>query len=208
MAGREESLGKKNFLILYFSSGVVGGLLQILGALWLPNHFGGAVVGASAGVFGLVAAFAVLYPERPLTLLLFFFIPVNMRAKYLLLFSALLALFGIRFPVDNVAHAAHLGGMLTGLAYVRWILHAAHPIVGWPPFRPRIRPRELVNAHSQKTSLWRRPKSSVAGGFAAGGIHQPRGGSHPGQDSEHGIQSLTARERQILEAARAKMARR
>lgn len=204
----EESLGKKNFLILYFSSGVVGGLLQILGALWLPNHFGGAVVGASAGVFGLVAAFAVLYPERPLTLLLFFFIPVHLRAKYLLWFSALLALFGIAFPGDNVAHAAHLGGMLTGLAYVRWILHAAQPMVGWQPFRRRIRPRELVNVHSQKTSLWRRPKSSVAQDLPPGEFISREVDPILDKISEHGIQSLTARERQILEAARAKMARR
>jgi membrane associated rhomboid family serine protease len=120
----EESLGKKNFLVLYFSSGVVGGLLQIAGAVWLPTHFGGAVVGASAGVFGLIAAFAVLYPERSLTLLLFFVIPVHMRAKSLLWFSALLALLGIVFPYGHVAHAAHLGGMLTGLVYLRWRIHS------------------------------------------------------------------------------------
>jgi rhomboid family protein len=204
----EQSLGKKNFLILYFSSGVVGGLLQILGGLWLPARFGGAVVGASAGVFGLVAAFAVLYPERPLTLLLFFIIPVHMRAKFLLLFSALLALFGIAFPGDNVAHAAHLGGMLTGLAYVRWIVHAAHPIIGWQPFRPRIRARELVNVHSKKTSLWRRPKSSLVEDLPPAEFISREVDPILDKISAHGIQSLNERERQILEAARAKMAKR
>ncbi len=116
MFGREveEALGRKNFLTLYFSSGVMGGLVQMLAGLLLGGHFAVPVVGASAGAFGLIAAFAVLFPERPLTLLLFFIIPVNMRAKFLLLISALVALLGIAFPISNIADAAHLGGMFTG----------------------------------------------------------------------------------------------
>jgi membrane associated rhomboid family serine protease len=204
----EESLGKRNFLILYFSSGVVGGLLQIAGALWFPTHFGRAVVGASAGVFGLIAAFAVLYPERSLTLLLFFVIPVHLRAKYLLLFSALLALFGIAFPGDNVAHAAHLGGMLTGLAYVRWIIQAERPSVIWQPFRPRIRARELVNVISKKPLLGRRPKPGEGEECPPAEFISREVDPILDKISAHGIQSLTERERQILEAARAKMAKR
>jgi membrane associated rhomboid family serine protease len=108
MFGRavEEALGRRGFLILYFASGVVGGLFQVLAALLVPSQFSGAVVGASAGAFGLTAAFAVLYPNRPLMLLLFFVLPVTMRAKYLLLISGLLAVFGLVFRSDNVAHAA------------------------------------------------------------------------------------------------------
>ena len=53
----------------------------MLGALLWPSHFGAAVVGASAGAFGLVAAFAALYPEQQLTLLLFFVLPVTLSAK-------------------------------------------------------------------------------------------------------------------------------
>src|SRR3989442_5751414 len=106
----EEALGRRSFLTLYFSSGVIGGLFQSLAGVLLPAHFGGSVVGASAGAFGLVAAFAVLYPER--ILLLFFIIP--MRAKFLLLLSAVVALAGIAFPAPTVsgphiADAAHLG---------------------------------------------------------------------------------------------------
>ena len=56
-------------------------------------------------------------------LLLFFIIPVSMRAKFLLLFSALLTVFGLVFPMDNIAHAAHLGGMLTGIVFVRYVIH-------------------------------------------------------------------------------------
>src|ERR1039458_9763044 len=119
----EVTLGWKPFLTLYFSSGVIGGLFQALAGVLLRGAFAAPVVGASAGVFGLVSAFSVLYPERSLTLLLFFIIPVSMRAKYLLLFSALLTVFGIIFPKDNIAHAAHLGGMLTGIVFVRYAMH-------------------------------------------------------------------------------------
>ena len=79
----EEALGRKPFLTLYFSSGVIGGLVQILAGLLLHGPFAERVVGASAGAFGLVAAFALLFPDR--ILLLFFIIPI--RAKYLLLLS-------------------------------------------------------------------------------------------------------------------------
>src|ERR1035438_2063723 len=88
----EDTLGRNSFLTLYFASGVIGGLFQGLAGVLLPERFGGPVVGASAGAFGLVAAFATLYPERPLMLLLFFIIPVNMRAKFLMLFGGLVTL--------------------------------------------------------------------------------------------------------------------
>ena len=74
----EETLGVKKFLTVYFASGTIGGLVQaVAGGLALHFaksdwglSFAGSAVGASAGCFGLVAAFATLYPERPLTLLL------------------------------------------------------------------------------------------------------------------------------------------
>ena len=60
----------------------------------LPQHFGVIVqgdyrlyipvVGASAGLFGLIAAFATMFPERNLTVLLFFVLPVTVSAKVLL----------------------------------------------------------------------------------------------------------------------------
>src|SRR5262249_8623628 len=87
----EEALGRVKFLTLYFTSGVVGGLAQTGLGLLLGNAFSGPVVGASAGLFGLIAAFAMLFPDRVLTLLLFFVIPVNLRAKYLLLLEAAIA---------------------------------------------------------------------------------------------------------------------
>jgi membrane associated rhomboid family serine protease len=83
-------------------------------------------VGASAGVFGLVAAFTSLFPDARMTLLLFFVIPVRMTANRMLTFAAVLTVVGIVFPNwllgTHVAHAAHLGGLIAGLVIVRLFL--------------------------------------------------------------------------------------
>ncbi len=209
MFGREmESvLGVKSFLTLYFAGGIIGGILQVIFGLILPGHFGGAVLGASAGAFALTAAFATLFPERPLTLLLFFIIPVNMRAKFLLLFSAIITLWGIAFPGSNVAHAAHLGGMLTGMAFIkyagRWDFHL--PRFGG---RRKDSPRHLVKVHSQKSGFWGRGKSDAELDLPSDEFLSKEVDPILDKINTQGIQSLTERERKILETARAKMGKR
>jgi hypothetical protein len=203
----EETLGRTRFLTLYFSSGVIGGLLQALAGVLLPDRFGGPMVGASAGAFGLVAAFATLYPERPLMLLLFFIIPVSMRAKFLLLFSALLTVFGLVFPMDNIAHAAHLGGLLTGLVFVRY---ATHWNWHWPRLqRPRSQPvRPLVHAQRRVSAPWGQKQGSADEDLPPDEFLSKAVDPILDKISAHGIQSLTERERRILETAREKMVRR
>ena len=136
----ESTVGKARFLILYFSAGIIGGLFQMVAALLWPNLFGGAAVGASAGVYGVVAAFAILFPDQRLVMLLFYVIPINMRAYSLLWIVLVLTTLGISFPHSglltsilgkNVAHFAHLGGILTGIAFSRFYFQR---IV--PPFHP------------------------------------------------------------------------
>lgn len=208
MFGREveESLGRRSFLTLYFCSGIIGGLFQALGEVLPGGNFAGPVVGASAGAFGLVAAFAVLYPERPLTLLLFFIIPVNMRAKFLLLFSALIAAFGIAFHTGNIAHGAHLGGMLTGIVFVRYAIYWHWR---WPRFTKtgERQPRRLVSVKAQKSGLWG-TKPAVPEDLPPDEFLSKEVDPILDKISAQGIQSLTERERRVLEAARAKMAKR
>jgi membrane associated rhomboid family serine protease len=116
----ELALGRRRFLQLYLVSGVVGGLAHILLSLVMPTHFGGVVVGASAGLYGLIAAFATLFPGQELRLL---FPPIAVTARALAGVSAGIALVGLVWgifqPGDRVAHDAHLGGMLAGFIYVR-----------------------------------------------------------------------------------------
>ena len=76
-------------------------------------------VGASGAVFGILLAFGMLFPNAPLFLM---FIPVPIKAKYMVMGYGLIELFaGVsRFSGDNVAHFAHLGGMLFGYFLIRY----------------------------------------------------------------------------------------
>jgi membrane associated rhomboid family serine protease len=203
----EGTLGWKRFLALYFSSGVIGGLFQALAGVLMGGAFAAPVVGASAGAFGLVSAYSTLYPERPLTLLLFFIIPVSMRAKFLLLFSALITVCGIIFPMDNIAHAAHLGGMLTGIVFVRYVIHWHWH---WPRFqRTRSRAlRPLVEVPRRTSARWGQTQGGVDEDLPADEFLSKAVDPILDKISAHGIQSLTERERRILETAREKMVRR
>lgn len=69
-----------------------------------------------------MTAFAMLYPDRVLTLLVFFVIPVQMKARQLvLLFAGIELLFVVANPYGGViAHFAHLGGALCGYLAMRW----------------------------------------------------------------------------------------
>jgi membrane associated rhomboid family serine protease len=202
----EETLGGRKFLTLFLTSGVIGGLFQTLAAWLWPEYFGGPVVGASAGAFGLVAAFAVLFPERELTLLLFFIIPVRLTAKMLLIFSAVLAVIGIVFPADNIANAAHLGGMLTGVVFIRQFVQGRW--WQWKFPARRVAPRELVNVRAAKSGSWRSAAGKPDEEQSADEFLKSEVDPILDKISAHGIQSLTAREREILEKARARMTKR
>lgn len=70
-------------------------------------------VGASGAIFGILLGFAFIFPNIPMYL---FFIPIPIKAKYMVIGYAVLELFfGVSGSMDNVAHYAHLGGMLFGL---------------------------------------------------------------------------------------------
>src|ERR1017187_2339669 len=195
----EQLLGGRRFLALMFSSGIIGGVFQVLTAMVWPALFDGPVVGASACAFGLVAAFALIFPERELTMLIFFVIPVRLRAKTLLVVSAVVAVVGVVLSAlhlgSNVANAAHLGGMAMGWFYVKKILK--NPALIGAVEERQIIPPKLVR---KKTVM---PEEKSAGEFLESEVD-------PILDkiSAHGIHSLTARERAVLEAARKKMAQR
>ncbi len=190
----ESVLGGRKFLALMFSSGIIGGVVQVVMAMLAPRIFDGPVVGASAGAFGLVAAFAAMFPERELTLLVFFVIPVTVTARWLLFVCAAVAVFGVLFPADHVANAAHLGGMAMGWFFIHNILRGDWSSLGAVFQRSsRRESRSSPRAQIEKET----PAKSAADEV------------DPILDkiSAHGIQSLTPRERDILESARKKMSR-
>lgn len=82
-------------------------------------NMGTVVVGASGALFGILLAFGMLFPNTPLMLLFF---PVPIKAKYIVIGYGVIELFsGLRnSPTDNVAHFAHLGGMLFGFILIKY----------------------------------------------------------------------------------------
>ncbi len=199
----EEALGRNSYLALYLSSGIVGGLVQTLAGIFLGGVFAIPVVGASAAAFGLCAAFATLFPDR--IILLFFVLPV--RAKYFLYGALVLAILGVLRPTGQVADAAHLGGVLAGLGFVRY---ASHWDWHWPRFqRPRRQPaRRLVKVTSVTGGLWGKNKAATEEDLPPEEFLSKEVDPILDKISAKGIQSLTERERRILEAARRKMAKR
>ncbi len=205
----EMALGRGRFLTLYLSSGVIGGLCQMAAALVWPSFFGSAVVGASASACGLVAAFAVLNWWERFTLFIYFF-PVTMRGRTLLWCSIGLAAGSIfLMPHSNIANVAHLGGILTGALFVRQI------VLGhwhWPEWRPSssrpAAPGEFVVTRAGKGRFWRSAAGKPDEELPTDEFVKNEVDPILEKISAHGIQSLTARERDILEKARSKMAKR
>ena len=213
--GLEETLTRADYLRLYIGSGVCGGLLQMAVAVLFPKLFDVPVLGASAGAMGLLAGYVTLFPERQLTMLIALIIPVSMRAKTLLYITLFIAVFGLVTRWGNYAHAAHLGGLLAGVAYIRWAVQSNLLADSLRALRPRPRPRsrELVSTEARKPSAWLVTKPAARP--AADHLDLPAGEFisrevDPILDkiSAHGLQSLTERERKILELARAKMGKR
>lgn len=202
----ESTLGRPRFLTLYFVSGIVGGLFQVFASFLWPNYFGGWVVGASAGIFGVVAAFAMLFPDQMLTMLI---LPISYPAKWLLIVVIGFSALGIAFPATfggHIAHAAHLGGILTGMAFIRLGGELRRSL--WEPFESRKRKRELIKAVSIKIPQWPHAKQEPPADVPEEEFISREVDPILDKISQHGIQSLTERERKILEAARKKMVKR
>lgn len=114
----EDYFGRRIFLRYYFFTGVGAGLTVTV--LDLVTGQRSMVVGASGAVFGILLAFGIVYAERVITLLLFFVLPVSMKAKhFVIVFGVLEFLFGVSPGSSGVAHFAHLGGMAFGLLYLK-----------------------------------------------------------------------------------------
>ncbi len=131
--GRELTplLGAQRFLAVYFAAAIAGG------TVWLAIHFfsGGTVlIGASGCVAGLFIVFACFYPDREVTFLIFFVLPVTLKPKVLAWILLGVDLLGFLFSElpgggfdTGIAHSAHLGGMLAGWIYFRYF----HANNGW-----------------------------------------------------------------------------
>jgi membrane associated rhomboid family serine protease len=211
----EPSIGRQEIIGLYLVSGVVGALFQLGFAAVFPAQFAGPMVGASAGVFGFMGVLARLFPYREVYLLLFFVLPIRLKLHWVFWGSFAIAMVSILAAIrteagDSVAHAAHLGGLLYGAFYVAKLVRNGGFMRFLPgmPGMPRIR---FVSDGSPKGSAathrrnWRKPRVVDAAEVAEGDFMSREVNPILDKISEQGIQSLSERERKILDKARSKM---
>jgi membrane associated rhomboid family serine protease len=112
----ERLWGPKRFMQFFAASVVVAALTQLL-VQWVIGK-PSVTVGASGGLFGLLLAYGMLFPNRTIMPL---FPPIPMKAKvYVAVFGGLALLMGVMGTGDGVAHFAHLGGMLGGYLMIRY----------------------------------------------------------------------------------------
>lgn len=109
----EQMLGSKKFFTFYMLSGIGSAAIYI--GIQALTHSYGACVGASGAIYGVLIAYAMLFPDNKMTLI---FPPVTLSAKWMvIIFLAIELGTGVISTVANVgvvAHFAHVGGMLVG----------------------------------------------------------------------------------------------
>ena len=117
MFGREleQTWGTREFTKFYFIAGIGAGLINALVATFIPSMWYIPIVGASGAIYGILVAYAMLFPER--YVYVYFMIPV--KVKYLVIFLVALEFFS-GWQTDGVAHFAHLGGALVGFIYLKY----------------------------------------------------------------------------------------
>jgi membrane associated rhomboid family serine protease len=123
----ERTWGSREFTKFYFIAGIGAGIINVIFALLRPAMANVPIIGASGAIYGLLVAYAMLFPER--YVYVYFLIPV--KVKYLVIFLVGLEFFSTYQP-DGVAHFAHLGGALVGFLYlkydIRWRLARWSPL--------------------------------------------------------------------------------
>ena len=112
----EQVFGSRRYLAYYMVCVVSAALAQLLVA-WMTGGFY-PTVGASGGVFGLLLAYGLYFPNNRVMLL---FPPIPMPARvFVLVYAALELVMGVSGAQSGVAHFAHLGGMVGGFIMLRF----------------------------------------------------------------------------------------
>jgi membrane associated rhomboid family serine protease len=126
--------GTRKFVKYYFFTGIGAGITNVVVSLITREN--AVTIGASGAIFGLLLAYGMTFPNRPV--LLYFLIPIP--AKYFVVLLGILELLFSRSQ-DGIAHFAHLGGILFGWIYLR-SLGGGSP-GGWKKRKPKQQFRVL-----------------------------------------------------------------
>ncbi|MFC1477029.1 rhomboid family intramembrane serine protease [candidate division KSB1 bacterium] len=175
----EREWGSKEFLVYYFVTGIGAGIFN---TVFVPSSEI-AVIGASGAVYGILLAFGMMFPNR----LIYIWGILPIKAIYLVLIMGAMAFMSsssARAEGDNVAHLAHLGGMVVGFLYLKldW---RSHNVIRKVSSKFSGRPRMKVH--------WNRPDEKDD--------YKNRIDEILDKINEKGYDKLTEEEREILTRA-------
>lgn len=110
----EQQWGSRSFYRYYFLCGLGSALFALVpyDPIWGAN-----IVGASGALYGILLAFAVMFPRQQI--LVYFVLPLE--ARYLVLIFAGISFVSALYGAQGVAHVVHLGGLVTGYVLLRWV---------------------------------------------------------------------------------------
>lgn len=114
----EEYWGQKKFLLFYMIAGLGAAVFYMIMNLILGTDSFSNMIGASGAVYGVMTAFGIIFANMEMRLL---FLPISFKAKYMVLVLGSLAIinsFSPRAEGDNVAHLAHLGGIVVAIIVI------------------------------------------------------------------------------------------
>ncbi|MFB0526323.1 MAG: rhomboid family intramembrane serine protease [bacterium] len=173
----EREWGTSSFLKYYFTCGLGASIFILITSLnsRIP------VVGASGAIYGILVAFAMLYPDS--IIYLYFLFPIKAK-HFAVLIGAVAFLGGISGGGSNIAHFGHLGGLLVGYVYLKF-----------PLWKYRFHPERLITfLRLPKISLRRRKKYQTKSYEIEQRVNQILD-----KILLQGVDSLTAEEKRIMD---------
>ncbi len=190
----ENTWGSRKFILYYLICGLGAAFTQ----LFISPMFGaaGPTVGASGAIYGVLIAYGILFPDRPI--FIYFLLPI--KARYFVILYILIELFsGVTGTQDGVAHFAHLGGAAVGFI----MLMLDQRGIEWKRLFPRKSPRYVQPMYhytsprvSSREDISDATYEDLSKG--EGGPNQQRLDEILDKINQSGYQSLTEEEKQFL----------
>ena len=208
--GLLQLIGKRNFLMVYFGGGILGAVVQLA---FFPNN----LLGASAGAIAILIALASILPKQEVYLMIMFILPVRMKLRTIAILVVgidLVRLIGATTLgwTSDIGHLAHLGGAFFGWAFVIWMLprfqSREQGYQQQERWQNRFGTRQVVDAEviedrRTRRARKKREKEKKEQAFVSEDVD-----AILDKISEHGMQSLTPKERKLLEKSSEKLSRR
>lgn len=112
----ERTWGTRFFTKYYLVTGIGAAATSLLLSMWVDDIYYTVTVGASGAIYGLLLAYGMYFPHRPIYL--YFIFPIPARV-FVMIVGAIAFLSAMSGPGGGIAHSAHLGGLVVGYLYLK-----------------------------------------------------------------------------------------